>query len=516
MAESLSIRFTGDKKKGVSLVGFARQSLDSMKNIMELGGLNTYTMQKRFEDGTEIILTSNYGINIISIYVPIVLEEVKDEKKISTVTVKDNVVAVLDASMALFKLYLYKVTQEELELISSCEISAGIYFADVKLTQVIWDYKLDCYQVFVGLTGLPDGKYCYRYAVSETGELLNAIATSLNGLPSVSSNIEVIITSVAADPYNYYFPQASGFTIMDSDFNITQIDEVYDVYQVSGYPTYSAPPMDYTTQTLICLVDQSVMVYIHGWINGASPYNVEWRMFLEDYKTQEVQEYLISSTPYVHYIDSVSVYNTGVQVGDHIWYVFGTCSQDYHYYANSLGYRRTINIRSVPVDNLLDYTTIATLEDDVIGEGIFTHWTDMGEGVWQSTETTYAAPTNRQYIGCMAYHEESKVVLVSRLQWDNTGLEDFSDNAGSPQVVTYPTTPTGLMTRYIDAYNSDGDFLYSKQIDQFVTPCLWQYDLNLGYALLSDYEHIDKATWDTYARSLSIGVSRKSKTYTGV
>jgi len=518
MAESLSIRFTGDRKKGVNYVGFARQNLDSMKNLMVLGELNTYSMKKCFDDGTEILLSSTYGINIINIYCPSISKITKKKVETTSVKLTDDIVAVLYASMSLFKLYLFKVTSSSLEEISSCEFSVSIPYADVALTQVIWDYKLECYQIFIGSSTLYGGKYCYRYAISETGELLGSYATDLTGLPSTSGNIEVIETEDENDPYNYYFPQASGFTLLDSDFDLMQIDEEYCIYTVSGYPTYSLPALSYTTQTLTNLIDQQVMVYVHGWTTTDSPPMAEWRMFLEDYETKEVQEFLISRTLQgSSYASPTTLYTTGVQVGDKLWYVFGTYVKGTPYYSYSLGYTRTIHIRMAEKDNPLNYSVIATYEDDTVGTGIFTHWVYSEVSGWSSVQTTYSAPTNRHYIGNMIYCEEAGIVLVSRLQWDNTDLEDFSDNQSrNSQVVTYPTTPTGLVTQYIDAYSNDGGFLYTTQIDQFTVPCLWQYDLHLSYYALADYIHITKATWNTYTRALSIGVSNKSKTYTGV
>lgn len=76
MAESLSIRFLGDIKKGRTLVGFAKQSLDAMKNIMLLGGLNTHTMKKCFDDGSEVTLSVTHGISIIYVYCPVIQHKV--------------------------------------------------------------------------------------------------------------------------------------------------------------------------------------------------------------------------------------------------------------------------------------------------------------------------------------------------------------------------------------------------------------------------------------------------------
>jgi predicted transglutaminase-like cysteine proteinase len=70
MAESVSFRFLGDKNKGKNFVGAAKQGIEVLKNLMQLGGLNSYSLSKTFSTGETIFLKSNFGITTAYIYCP--------------------------------------------------------------------------------------------------------------------------------------------------------------------------------------------------------------------------------------------------------------------------------------------------------------------------------------------------------------------------------------------------------------------------------------------------------------
>jgi predicted transglutaminase-like cysteine proteinase len=70
MAELVSFRFLGDKNKGKNFVGAAKQGIEVLKNLMQLGGLNSYSLSKTFDTGETIFLKSNFGITTAYIYCP--------------------------------------------------------------------------------------------------------------------------------------------------------------------------------------------------------------------------------------------------------------------------------------------------------------------------------------------------------------------------------------------------------------------------------------------------------------
>ena len=74
------IRGYGDISKAKGFVGFAKQGMEVLKNLMSFNNLDTYSMVKKFDDGTVVYFSSCFGINKVDIVCPILSSNVVKEE----------------------------------------------------------------------------------------------------------------------------------------------------------------------------------------------------------------------------------------------------------------------------------------------------------------------------------------------------------------------------------------------------------------------------------------------------
>lgn len=540
MAESLTFKFSGDTAKGRNYVGFAKAAVADLHNLMELGDLNSYGLSKIFDDGTAIHVKTDYGISVVNIHCPIITEEVKPIIEEEFYQVTSFVVGVFPTTQAGIRLKLFDITSSGLMIASECTIK-GLTIsdaADMRVMQCIWDVVRECYQLFIGnYSG--EHPHVLQYPVGLDGTILEV--ETLPGytqyqpqyslLPNQYASIELRETDLTADKLCYLYYGTQSYALLDTEFKVLREVEdpvegswvqPYYAFKVDRYPTYSLPqPPDWNTSILKTVLDDGTMVVFHGWITNYTEegqYLREWRIIYEDHKKHTAQEWLmyrkqITSAGIGMDADGIrfSISNRTLQVEDTLWYF-----EDNEYYTGvgnrwNPNRRKNLNLRIADIANPLAYVVAEEYTSTLIGSALYINWTWTSGGGWIKTEQIIKAPTGVVMPMSMVYCKEEKVILISKVRWDNTGIANWTVRGSPDNTVTYDAAPNGSLTSLIDIYDIYGKLLNRTELETVTVPSVWSYSLVNPNTYVGIQQPIPGYDYDALSRLSKLGYSKIKK-----